>query len=74
MVSFGCKSAGLDRFGQSRRFDCLPTSGLTQSTDIIRPAKLVRFVPHSVKLLRCRAMSEVGGKADLPVERPDFSL
>src|SRR5437667_10412371 len=24
MVSFGCKSAGLDRFGQSRRFDCLP--------------------------------------------------
>jgi hypothetical protein len=23
---------------------------------------------------RCKAMSEVGGKADLPVERPDFSV
>jgi hypothetical protein len=23
---------------------------------------------------RCEAMSGVGGKADLPVERPDFSL
>ena len=23
---------------------------------------------------RCKAMSEVGSKADLPVERPDFSL
>ena len=23
---------------------------------------------------RCKAMSGVGGKADLPVERPDFSL
>jgi hypothetical protein len=22
----------------------------------------------------CKAMSEVGGKADLPVERPDFSV
>jgi hypothetical protein len=23
---------------------------------------------------RCKAMSGVGGEADLPVERPDFSL
>jgi hypothetical protein len=23
---------------------------------------------------RCKALSGVGGKADLPVERPDFSL
>jgi hypothetical protein len=23
---------------------------------------------------RCKAMSGVGGKADLPVERPDFSV
>jgi hypothetical protein len=32
--------------GQSRRFDPPPaTSGLSRSTDINRPAQLVRFVP-----------------------------
>jgi hypothetical protein len=32
--------------GQKRRFDCGPAaSGLPQSTDIIRPARLVRLVP-----------------------------
>jgi len=32
--------------GQMRRFDPQPvTSGLPQSTDIARPARLVRFVP-----------------------------
>lgn len=32
--------------GQSRQFDAPPaTSGLPQSTDIARPARLVRFVP-----------------------------
>jgi hypothetical protein len=32
--------------GQSRRFDSQPaTSGLPRSTDIARPAGLVRFVP-----------------------------
>jgi hypothetical protein len=32
--------------GQERRFEVLPTaSGLHQSTDIIRPAHLVRLVP-----------------------------
>jgi hypothetical protein len=34
--------------GQSRRFDHRPaTSGLPRSTDIARPAGLVRFVPGS---------------------------
>jgi hypothetical protein len=33
--------------GQTRRFDPqLVTSGLTQSTNIARPARLVRFVPN----------------------------
>jgi hypothetical protein len=33
--------------GQSRRFDVRPvTSGPPQSTDIVRPARLVRFVPN----------------------------
>jgi hypothetical protein len=32
--------------GQSRQFVCLPvTSGLPRSTDIVGPARLVRFVP-----------------------------
>jgi hypothetical protein len=32
--------------GQSRRFDCVPpTSALPQSTDIVRSARQVRFVP-----------------------------
>jgi len=29
---------------------------------------------QSVSLRRCKAMSGVGGKADLPVEHPDFSV
>jgi hypothetical protein len=34
--------------GHSRRFDAPPvTSGLPRSTDIIRPAQLVRFVPQA---------------------------
>ena len=32
--------------GQKRRFDPMPaTSGLPRTTDVIRPARLVRFVP-----------------------------
>jgi hypothetical protein len=35
--------------GQSRHFDPAPlTSGLPRSTDIIRPDRLVRFVPEAV--------------------------
>ena len=38
----------MSALGQSRRFDPLPaTSGLPRSTDIVRPARLVRFVPTS---------------------------
>src|SRR5438128_9729343 len=34
--------------GQSRRFNDQPaTSGLTRSTDIVRPRRLVRFVPNN---------------------------
>src|ERR1700676_4452121 len=34
--------------GQSRRFDPEPaTSGLPRSTDIVRPARLVRLVPQA---------------------------
>ena len=29
---------------------------------------------HKASVARCKATSGVGGKADLPVERPDFSL
>ena len=33
--------------GQSRRFDCVPpTSALPPSTDIVRSARQVRFVPN----------------------------
>jgi hypothetical protein len=36
--------------GQSRHFDRVPvTSGLPRSTDINRPARLVRFVPILLK-------------------------
>jgi hypothetical protein len=36
----------MSELGQSRRFDAPPTtSGQPQSTDIGRPARLVRFVP-----------------------------
>jgi hypothetical protein len=36
----------MSELGQSRRFDAPPaTSGLPQSTDTGRPARLVRFVP-----------------------------
>ena len=34
--------------GQSRRFDCVPpTSALPPSTDIVRSARQVRFVPDA---------------------------
>ena len=34
--------------GQSRRFDCVPpTSALPPSTDIVRSARQVRFVPKA---------------------------
>ena len=37
-----------DRWGQTRRFDPLPaTSGQPRTTDIIRPSRLVRFVPKA---------------------------
>jgi hypothetical protein len=38
----------MSQMGQKRRFDPLPiTSGLPRSTDIIYPARLVRFVPRA---------------------------
>lgn len=38
--------SGMSEMGQSRRFDPLPaTSGLPRSTDVVRPVRLVRFVP-----------------------------
>src|ERR1700694_3279739 len=40
------KGVSISEMGQSRRFDPQPiTSGLPRSTDILRPAQLVRFVP-----------------------------
>src|SRR5260370_40848247 len=47
----------MSQLGHSRRFDAPPvTSGPPQSTDIARPAPLVRFVPigdiASIQLLR----------------------
>jgi hypothetical protein len=51
----------MSQLGQKRRFDPLPaTSGLPQPTDIVRPARLVRFVPIAEVVLvrrvtiRCR--------------------
>jgi len=45
-----CEGLGVKFLGptrQSRRFDAPPaTSGLPQSTNIARPARLVRFVPN----------------------------
>jgi hypothetical protein len=36
----------MSELGQSRRFDCVPpTSALPPSTDIVRSARQVRFVP-----------------------------
>jgi hypothetical protein len=36
----------MSQLGQKRRFGRQPTtSGLPRSTDIVRPARLVRFVP-----------------------------
>jgi hypothetical protein len=41
-----CPAMPTSESGQSRRFDPLPaTSGLPRTTDIIRPARLVRNVP-----------------------------
>jgi hypothetical protein len=41
----------MSEVGQSRHFGRWPTtSGLPQSTDIIRPARLVRFVPKAEAL------------------------
>src|SRR5882757_4277890 len=38
--------AEMSQMGQKRRFDAsLTTSGLARRTDIVRPARLVRFVP-----------------------------
>ena len=37
-------------------------------------ADLESLVGTKRQFARCKAMSGVGGKADLPVERPDFSL
>jgi hypothetical protein len=58
---------------QSRRFELGPaTSGLPQSTDIARPARLVRFVPipevHSFKQLRADCKNAV------LVGRPDVNF
>jgi hypothetical protein len=42
----GKTTTAMTGLGQSRRFGPLPaTSGLPRSTDIIRPARLVRLVP-----------------------------
>ena len=51
-------------WGQKLRFDALPaTSGLPRSTDIIRPARLVRFVPipdlAAVITCRVRALRQM---------------
>jgi hypothetical protein len=51
-----------------------------RTTGISEIALDMRNMPESEasgtqrQLLRCKAMSGVGGKADLPVERPDFSV
>jgi len=43
-----CSRTFSHSLGQSRRFDPLTTTfGLPQSTDIVRPAWLVRFVPEA---------------------------
>jgi hypothetical protein len=39
--------------GLTRRFDCVsPPSDLPRSTDIVRPARLVRFVPTTAEALQ----------------------
>jgi hypothetical protein len=41
----------MSEMGQKRRLDLLPaTSGLTRQTDIIRPARLVRFVLFAAEM------------------------
>jgi hypothetical protein len=37
-------------------------------------AKSMSPIGTKRQFARCKTMSEVGGKADLPVERPDFSV
>src|ERR1700736_5107331 len=58
------QKARLPVMGQSRRFDPRPaTSDQPQSTDINRPARLVRFVPTAVipvsRCRRCRCRAAV---------------
>ena len=46
MVPTMCSNGPMSGVGQSRRFGRRPmTSGLPPTTDIVRPARLVRFVP-----------------------------
>src|ERR1700738_3872204 len=48
--------------GQKRRFDPQPlTSGLPQSTDIARPARLVRFVPQADPTTRLASLGILAG-------------
>ena len=56
IILTGCTISQIERkaeksaTGQSRRFEPLPvTSGLPRTTDIGRPARLVRFVPILLK-------------------------
>src|ERR1700687_5028268 len=65
--------------GQKRRFDAPPTtSGLPPSTDIIRPAQLVRLVPnsevvasfdHLVSAAGCCARTAIGPPVRYPSRR-----
>jgi hypothetical protein len=43
-----CDAHAMSETGQTRRFDGRPaTSGLPRTTDFVRPAGLVRFVPFA---------------------------
>jgi hypothetical protein len=47
------RSGSMSQMGQKRRFDPLPAaSSLLRTTDIIRPVRLVRFVPIA-DITRC---------------------
>ena len=56
--------------GQKRRFDAPPTaSGLPQSTDIIRPAQLVRLVPLGDS---CTAINNIFTRSTHPPAQAEF--
>ena len=56
----------MSQMGQSRRPDgASDTSGLPQSTDLVGPARLVRFVPKAE--VECRDLILTGGLRRPPV-------